>query len=196
MSLDPRKLASRDPGAARAFMHLIRRLVRRYVRDTSRLREITQSAFAEILRKLRDGPPPTTRRVVQWTSNSAINALRRELRRARRRAISYESQLHGLPLPDPTELLAARQKIERIETLLEQLAERDRMALLARAYGDSNAEAAARLGLTRAAVRSSVSRTRKRLRLSLSAQELRDALDQVTASHHEGRSTVRLRGSS
>ena len=75
MSLNHRKLASRDPRATLAFMRLLSRCLRRYMPDTSRRREVAQSAFAEMYGKLREGPTPATKQVPQWTVNCAVTIL-------------------------------------------------------------------------------------------------------------------------
>jgi len=171
MSLDPRKLATRDPSAARALLNLLRHYLRRYVRRSSWLRDLVQSAAAEMLARLHDQPQTSTPQIVRWTSYSATNALRRELRRLRHETVAYESQLHSQARPDLEAIAAAREELERIDRLLTRFRERDRRILLAKLRGHTDVEIAAQLKTTRGAVRSSALRTRKALRLSLTIEE-------------------------
>jgi RNA polymerase sigma factor (sigma-70 family) len=198
MSLNHRKLASKDPRATLQFMRLISRYLRRYMRDTSRRREVAQSAFAEMFGKLRQGPTPATKQVPRWTVSCAVNALRRELRRLHRQAIAYESELHSQPEPDLAELAEVREKIERIEELLEKCKDRDREVLLSKIRGDTNAEIAASLETTPATVRTSLHRTRRRLRLALTADEALECARKLVSDmkHAESSSLRPLRGTS
>lgn len=157
-------------------MGLIRRYLRRYVRDTARLHELAQSVYAEMFGRLRRHPRATSRRIARWASYSATNALRRELRRLRRRTVAYESQLHALPEPNLDELAAAREQLERIDQLLGRFRERDREVLLGKVQGHTDLELADKLRTTPGAVRSSATRTRQALRLSLSAEDRQFAL--------------------
>ncbi len=128
-TLDPLRLLAHDPETTQAYLEFTRRFIRRYLQDPSRVREVSQSALAEMLAKLERGLAPTPGRVHYWVAASASNAVRRELTRMRHRAVTYESRLHNQPAPNQDDVLVARWEVERIECLLAQFNGRARRAL-------------------------------------------------------------------
>ncbi|KIG12861.1 hypothetical protein DB30_00928 [Enhygromyxa salina] len=174
--LDHNKLRAGDPATTRACHGIIEACLRRYIKDESRIREVAQSTFAEAMQKLRDGAAPRRERMVSWLLNCASNALRRELTQIRRQVDNFESRMHSPATPAAIDLLEAKAELARIEQLLELCSKHDRDVLFAKARGDSVEEIAAELGTTPAAVRSSVARTRQRLRLTTTPDEQRRRL--------------------
>jgi RNA polymerase sigma factor (sigma-70 family) len=193
--LDHEKLLAGDPPTTRAARQIIVRCLRRYLKDESRIREVAQSTFAEALHKLHRGATPSRELIMTWLINCAGNALRRELTQVRRQVENFESRMHSPTTPGPIELLEAKREIERIEHLLELCSRHDRLVLVARARGDSAEEIAAKFGTTPAAVRSSVSRTRQRLRLTLTPEQKRrrvlEELQRVAQEHPSRFGTTR-----
>lgn len=176
MLLDYRKLLANDPTTTKAFHQIIDVCLRRYLKDESRIREVAQSAMTEALQKLGAGAAPKPEYMITWLINCAGNALRRELTQVRRQMDSYESRLHSQPTFDASELLDVNLEIDRIEQLLELCNVHDRLVLMAKIRGDTTEEIAATYGKTPAAVRSSISRTRQRLRLGLTPEQKRQRL--------------------
>lgn len=174
--LDHSKLRAGDPATTRAAHRIIDRFLRRYLKDESRIREVAQSTFAEAAHKLRCGATPSRQVIIMWLINCAGNALRRELTQVRRQVDNFESRMHSPTAPGPIELLEAKREIQRIEQLLELCSRNEQLVLIAKARGDSAEEIAAKFGTTPASVRSSVSRTRQRLRLSLTPEQKRERL--------------------
>ncbi|KIG15130.1 hypothetical protein DB30_05830 [Enhygromyxa salina] len=174
--LDHSKLRAGDPATIRAAHRIIDRCLRRYLKDESRIREVAQSTFAEAILKLRRGATPSREVFIAWLVNCAGNALRRELTQVRRQVEYFESRMHSPTVPGPVELLEAKRELERIEHLLALCSMNEQLVLIAMARGDSAQEIAAKFGTTPAAVRSSVSRTRQRLRLSLTPEQRRERL--------------------
>jgi RNA polymerase sigma factor (sigma-70 family) len=174
--LDHRKLLAGDPPTTTACRLIIDACLRRYLKDESRIREVAQSTFAEAMQKLRDGATPSRERMVSWLLNCASNALRRELTQIRRQVDNFESRMHSPTTSDSIELLEAKAELARIEQLLELCSKHDRLVFFAKVRGDSAEEIAAKLGTTPAAVRSSVSRTRQRLRLTTTPEQQRRRL--------------------
>jgi RNA polymerase sigma factor (sigma-70 family) len=166
-------------GDDRAFEALYARYQRRItayirgmVRDPSRAEDLTQEVFVSALRRMRETERPITFK--PWLYEIAKNACIDAYRRGRRaEEISYDAE-GGLAPSDygrlvaadggPVEAIGAKQNLEHLTGAFGGLSETHHQILVLRELeGRSYADIGERLGMTRAAVESTLFRARKRL---------------------------------
>lgn len=142
------------------YSDLVRYLYRK-VWDEERAKELVQETFLRALDRDPDDPRG-------WLFTVAGNLARDEQRKLiRRRKHLTLIRAEGDPTdpaPDPQRELEERERRVRARDALESLGERDREALLLWDAGLSYDEIAARTGLSRGAVGTTLARARKRLR--------------------------------
>ncbi|PRP93144.1 RNA polymerase sigma factor [Enhygromyxa salina] len=173
VKLDPAELRRGNPAVVAAFEAILRRRIRAFFRKQSQVNVLTNTALMELLDKLARGEQPS--RPLYRALNAANNVVRRELTRLRRVVVSFDSQLHShTATPDAS--LGAREELERIDTLLEEVDEVPRQILAAAARGHTHVEIAAEFGISPGAARASLSRLRAQLRGELAS---RDQLDKL-----------------
>jgi RNA polymerase sigma-70 factor (ECF subfamily) len=139
---------------------LVRYLTRR-LGDRDRAEEVAQETFVRALRQERIDSERS------WLYAVATNLVRDEARRDERRRrqlqlLADEARAAELEPPGPTQLERA-QEAALARRALDQLAERDRSALLMREEGLDYDEIAAALGLSRGSVGTTLARARRRL---------------------------------
>ena len=128
--------------------------------DEERARDLAQEAFVRAL----DSEPDNPR---SWLFTIATNLARDEARGAARRRrhltlLRTESPVAADP-PDVIRDLDRRERAERVRSALDLLGDRDREVLLLHQAGLDYGEIAARSGLSRGSVGTTLSRARRRL---------------------------------
>jgi DNA-directed RNA polymerase specialized sigma24 family protein len=176
-ALNPDKLRAGDHASVVAFRAVIRRHVARFFRKHSQIEDVSNAALLELLEKLDAGARPSVPLV--WALAAANNAVRRELTRLRRQSIAVDSQRHGVARIDPTLVIDARDKLVRIDRLLERAEGIGVEVLAAATEGATHLEIAKQVGVTPGAVRTTLSRVRADLREQLEAEERRENLHQL-----------------
>lgn len=125
--------------------------------DRARAEELAQEAF---VRAIQTQPKhPRT-----WLYTVAANLVRDEARRAavvRRKLRLVRQEVEVAPAADET--WSRRERSERVRRVLDTLAPQDRQALLLKQEGLSYAEIAAKLGLSRGSIGTTLARARQRL---------------------------------
>ena len=154
------------------YQRRITAYVRGMVRDSSRAEDITQEVFVSALRRMRETERPITFK--PWVYEIAKNACIDAYRRGRRaEEVSYDAE-GGLAPSDygrlvaadagPVEAMGAKQELEHLTGAFGGLSETHHQILVLRELeGRSYADIGERLGMTRAAVESTLFRARKRL---------------------------------
>ena len=154
------------------YQRRITAYVRGMVRDASRAEDITQEVFVSALRRMRETERPITFK--PWVYEIAKNACIDAYRRGRRaEEVSYDAE-GGLAPSDygrlvaadagPVEAMGAKQELEHLTGAFGGLSETHHQILVLRELeGRSYADIGERLGMTRAAVESTLFRARKRL---------------------------------
>jgi RNA polymerase sigma factor (sigma-70 family) len=180
---DPVKLREGEAEATEAFRRLLRAHVCGYFNKESQVHDVIQDALLDLLAKLEAGAQP--KHPEYWALNAANNAVRRELTRLRRRAIEYQSQLHGFGLEphnnsaDHAELLDAREDLRKINALLADCEEAPFRALTAAVEGRDHREIAEALGISPGAARMTLARARHELSDRFTARQKIDHLIQL-----------------
>lgn len=128
--------------------------------DEERARDLAQEAFVRAL----DSDPDNPR---SWLFTIAANLARDEARGAARRRrhltlLRSETPAAADP-PNVVDDLERTRRAERVRRALEELAERDREVLLLHQAGLDYTEIAARSGLARGSIGTTLSRARRRL---------------------------------
>jgi len=128
--------------------------------DEERARDLAQEAFVRAL----DSDPDNPR---SWLFTIAANLARDEARGAARRRrhltlLSSETPAAADP-PNVVDDLERGRRAERVRRALDEIAERDREVLLLHQAGLDYTEIAARSGLARGSVGTTLSRARRRL---------------------------------
>ncbi|PRQ08081.1 RNA polymerase sigma factor [Enhygromyxa salina] len=174
---DPQKLREGEAAASEAFRRLLRAHICGYFNKESQVHDVTQDALLDLLAKLEAGAEP--KHPEYWALNAANNAVRRELTRLRRRAIEYQSQLHGYGQDDGAdhaELLDAREDLRKINALLADCDEVPFRALTAAVEGRNHREIAEELGISPGAARMTLARARSELSGRFTARQKIDHL--------------------
>jgi RNA polymerase sigma-70 factor (ECF subfamily) len=129
--------------------------------------EILQDVFLALFRHLAAGRPRDNLRgwIFRVAHNQALRRRHRSLGAARQLTPLDEAAAdrHADPSPDPEGLLAARQRRERLLSVVDALPERDRACLHLRAEGLRYREIAQVLGMSLGGVASSLARSIGRL---------------------------------
>lgn len=128
--------------------------------DEERARDLAQEAFVRAL----DSEPDNPR---SWLFTIAANLARDEARGAARRRrhltlLRFDTPAAADP-PNVVEDLERRRRAERVRRALRELAGRDREVLLLHQAGLDYTEIAARSGLARGSIGTTLSRARRRL---------------------------------
>ncbi len=125
--------------------------------DRARAEELAQETFVRAIRQRPEHPR-------SWLYTVAANLVRDEARRAAvvRRHLRLVRQEIGVE-PAQDEVWTRRERTERVRRVLRTLAERDRQVLLLKEEGLSYEQIAARLGLSRGSVGTTLARARRRL---------------------------------
>lgn len=135
---------------------LVRMLYRR-TGDHDRAEDLAQEVFARALAAPPDNPRP-------WLFAVALNLVRDDGRRAVRQGRRLQLLKAETPTaPTPDHEFERREQTAVVRAALEELAPRDREALLLKAEGFNYDEIASALGLARGAVGTTLSRARRRL---------------------------------
>ena len=188
---DRDKFLANDRAATRNYARFIESFVRRYFSDDARVADATQSALVQLVTKLEVHDDLSEDEMLRLVSNCAKNALRRQLTQMRRQMVEFESQLHTRSAAEFEALLHQRAELERIEELLDEHNTRDLSVLIATVQGHSSREIAEALDISEGAVRTTTWRLRKKLRLDLSAGQVRDDLVSLARRHRGSRESSR-----
>lgn len=125
--------------------------------DRARAEELAQEAFVRAIQQQPKHPR-------SWLYTVAANLVRDEARRAavvRRKLRLVRQEVEVAPAADET--WSRRERSERVRRVLDTLAPQDRQALLLKQEGLSYAEIAAKLGLSRGSIGTTLARARQRL---------------------------------
>lgn len=125
--------------------------------DRARAEELAQEAFVRAIQQQPKHPR-------SWLYTVAANLVRDEARRAavaRRKLRLVRQEVEVAPAADET--WSRRERSERVRRVLGTLAPQDRQALLLKQEGLSYAEIAAKLGLSRGSIGTTLARARRRL---------------------------------
>ncbi len=125
--------------------------------DRARAEELAQEAFVRAIQQQPKHPR-------SWLYSVAANLVRDEARRAavvRRKLRLVRQEVEVAPAADET--WSRRERSERVRRVLDTLAPQDRQALLLKQEGLSYAEIAAKLGLSRGSIGTTLARARQRL---------------------------------
>ena len=125
--------------------------------DRARAEELAQEAFVRAIQQQPKHPRA-------WLYTVAANLVRDEARRAavvRRKLRLVRQDVEVAPAADET--WSRRERSERVRRVLDTLAPQDRQALLLKQEGLSYAEIAAKLGLSRGSIGTTLARARQRL---------------------------------
>jgi RNA polymerase sigma-70 factor (ECF subfamily) len=147
------------------------RFLYRKVWDTERAQDLAQEAFVRALRHEPENPRA-------WLFHAAANLARDEARRTltrRRHLMLLHDEARGAAREEETETMQRSERIDAVRAALDQLAERDRDALLLREAGLSYPEIAAELGLAVGSVGTTLARARQRLVRAYTALEEKHA---------------------
>lgn len=152
------------------YEELVRYLYRK-LWDAERAHDLAQETFVRAL----DREPDDAR---AWLFAVAGNLARDEIRsvvRRRRHLTLIEGEASPVdPTPDPLEEMQLRERHDRARAALEALGERDREVLLLWDAGLSYEDIAARTGLARGAVGTTLARARQRLGAAYRTSEEND----------------------
>jgi RNA polymerase sigma-70 factor (ECF subfamily) len=144
----------------RTYHDMLVRYLTRRLGDRDWAEEVAQETFVRALRQ------PTITNERAWLFTVANNLVRDEARKdARRRrhlALLREEERDAIAEPEPTSLERA-QEAALARRAVEQLAERDRLALLMREEGLDYHEIAEALGLSVGSIGTTLARARRRL---------------------------------
>lgn len=137
-----------------AILEKLRRLLRHKGRTADEADDLIQEAFLRLQRyrhvKAVQQPEAFLVRIVQ---NLSIDALRRDRRRGEHVTTEVATRHLIDPRPSPDEVLAGRQRLQRLRIGLEQLAPRTReIVILHRIEGYSQTQIAQRFGISVSAV--------------------------------------------
>ena len=144
------------------------RYARSFVRDDAAAEDLVQEAFLRLSREVRDGRPPDN--VAAWLFRVTANLATSRARRAAVAARFADALDQPQADPDPELATIDGERYEALRDALEELAPRDRTALLMAAHGYRGPEIAARLGRTQLATRTLLCRARGRVRAKLIAE--------------------------
>jgi RNA polymerase sigma factor (sigma-70 family) len=139
-----------------------------WTRDPEAAADIAQEAFVRLLREVHRGRSPDN--VGAWLQRTVRNLV---FSGARRAAVArrHAPRLLRLDNPDEPETVSLRdERCREIKAALTAMASVDQVMLLMAASGASGEEIAGRLGLTRGAARTRLSRARARLRRAIAVQ--------------------------
>lgn len=144
---------------------LVRMLFRR-TGDRDRAEDLAQEVFARALATPPDNPRP-------WLFAVALNLVRDDGRRSvrqnrRLQLLKAEGPVSALP---PDQVLDHAEQVAAVRAALDDLAPRDRDALLLKAEGFNYEEIAATLGLAKGAIGTTLARARRRLVEAYRARE-------------------------
>ena len=167
---------SGDPAAVAELFERFHTRVTRYltraIGDSSDVEDLLQATFLEVARgRARyDGRSS----VCTWLLGIATNAVRHHLRSATRRRALLAAVSHAradAPDPGPASALDARLALRRVQEVLDELSDEQRLAFVLCELEGLRAEEAARLlGATETAVYKRVSDARKALRRRLAEE--------------------------
>lgn len=128
--------------------------------DEERARDLAQEAFVRALGSSPDNPR-------SWLFTIAANLARDEARgavRRRKHLTLWKAEAEAAaPAPDVVDAMDRSDAAERVRRALDTLSERDREVLLLHQAGLDYTEIAARSGLSRGSVGTTLSRARRRL---------------------------------
>jgi len=163
-------------GDRRAAAEIVRRhlprmvgLARRMLGDAAEAEDVAQEVFLRVW-KHASGWKPGTAKFETWMHRVAINLCLDRLRRVGRHAGDVSPETIDTRA-SATRALDDRQRCERVRDALQGLSERQRAALVLCYYQDrTNLEAAEILGISVDALESLLSRARRTLKSSLSAE--------------------------
>lgn len=141
------------------FPDLVRYLHRK-VWDAERARDLAQEAFA---RSLDHEPADPRAWVFTVAANLARDEARTEIRRRRHLTLVRGERRTEPRTPDPLDRLEREERSRLARAALSRLSDRDREALLLWDAGLGYREIAARTGLSRGAIGTTLARARKRL---------------------------------
>ena len=135
---------------------LVRMLWRR-TGDRDRAEDIAQETFARAVVSPPRNPRP-------WLFAVALNLVREDARKGIRQGRRLQLLKNEVePHPAPDEALERGEQVARVRAALDQLADRDREALLLKAEGFNYDEIAETMGLAKGAVGTTLARARRRL---------------------------------
>jgi RNA polymerase sigma-70 factor (ECF subfamily) len=144
---------------------LVRMLFRR-TGDHDRAEDLAQEVFARAVATPPDNPRP-------WLFAVALNLVRddgrRSVRQGRRLELLRAESPSSAPAPDL--VLDHQEQVAAVRAALDDLAPRDRDALLLKAEGFNYDEIAATLGLAKGAIGTTLARARRRLVEAYRARE-------------------------
>jgi len=144
---------------------LVRMLFRR-TGDRDRAEDLAQEVFARALATPPDNPRP-------WLFAVALNLVRDDGRRSVRqgRRLQLLTAEGPVSAPPPDQVLDHEEQVAAVRAALDDLAPRDRDALLLKAEGFNYEEIAATLGLAKGAIGTTLARARRRLVEAYRARE-------------------------
>jgi RNA polymerase sigma-70 factor (ECF subfamily) len=144
---------------------LVRMLFRR-TGDRDRAEDLAQEVFARALATPPDNPRP-------WLFAVALNLVRDDGRRSVRqgRRLQLLKAEGPVSAPPPDQVLDHTEQVAAVRAALDDLAPRDRDALLLKAEGFNYEEIAATLGLAKGAIGTTLARARRRLVEAYRARE-------------------------
>ena len=144
---------------------LVRMLFRR-TGDRDRAEDLAQEVFARALATPPDNPRP-------WLFAVALNLVRDDGRRSVRqgRRLQLLTAERPVSAPPPDQVLDHEEQVAAVRAALDDLAPRDRDALLLKAEGFNYEEIAATLGLAKGAIGTTLARARRRLVEAYRARE-------------------------
>jgi RNA polymerase sigma factor (sigma-70 family) len=141
--------------------------------DDDRARDLAQEAFARVLDRDADNPRGL---VFRTAANLARDEARLVVRRKRHLALlKVEREVSAERAPMPDGAMEAREEAEQVKAALQELSEIDRQTLVLWNAGFDYTEIAARTGLKKTAIGTTIARAKKKLMTAYDALEDTDA---------------------
>ena len=143
------------------------------VLDDDRARDLAQEAFARVLGREADNPRGL---VFRTAANLARDEARLVVRRKRHLALlKVEREVSAERVPTPAGELEAQEQSEQVKAALQALSDTDRETLVLWNAGFDYTEIAARTGLNKGAIGTTIARAKKKLMTAYDAIEGTDA---------------------
>lgn len=137
--------------------------------DQDRARDLAQEAFARVLDRDADNPRGL---VFRTAANLARDEARLVVRRKRHlKLLKVEADVRADRVPNPSKELESKERARRVRAALDTLSETDRQVLMYWNSGFDYVEIAARTGLSKGAIGTTVARAKKKLSSAWHRQE-------------------------